>query len=415
MKAHSLIGRIDIALMRDAFKAVKRNRGAAGVDKVSIQMYRANLMDNLHALMRELKSGSFEPLPLRRVFIPKNTEQTEFRPLGIPVVKDRIAQEVLRRLLDPVFRPLFHAASFGFIQGRNCHMAINHALQFHAQGDEVVLDADIKGFFDNLPHQVILQAVREHVADGKVLDLLERFLRCGVLEDGRLMATTKGTPQGGVVSPLLANIVLNRLDWHLDRLGLRFVRYADDFVVLCQNRSQAEEARTQVETLLAQLGLSLSPQKTTITTYRSGYTLLGFILSRRSRRIRPKSLEKFKDKVRALTIRKHNLDLDLVANLNALIRGVAQYFCASFATNREQFNQLDSWIRMRLRAMKFKRKNYLDNYKLRIRTFKQTYQLLSLEDFFLSTHASIHRSLSRGSSGRGRPVTEIVTPVNLWN
>ena len=415
MKAHSLIGRIDIDLMRDAFKAVKRNRGAAGVDKVSIQMYRANLMDNLHALMRELKDGSFEPLPLRRVFIPKDRDKTEFRPLGIPGVKDRIGQEVLRRLLDPVFRPLFHPASFGFIQGRNCHMAINHALQLHASGLEVVLDADIKGFFDNLPHQVILQAVRDHVADGKVLDLLERFLRCGVLEDGRLLATTKGTPQGGVISPLLANIVLNRLDWHLEQLGLRFVRYADDFVVLCQNRSQAEEARTQVETLLAQLGLSLSPQKTAITSYRKGYSFLGFILSSRSRRIRPKSLEKFKDNVRAITIRKHNLDLELVNHLNALIRGVAQYFCAPFATNREQFHKLDSWIRMRLRAMKFKRKNTLDNYKLRIRTFQQTYRLLDLESFYIATHASVHRSLSRGSSSRSRPATETVTPVNLWN
>jgi RNA-directed DNA polymerase len=390
MKAHSLIGRIDIDLMREAFKAVKRNRGAAGVDKVSIQMYRANLMDNLHALMRELKTGSFEPLPLRRVFIPKNRDKTEFRPLGIPVVKDRIAQEILRRLLEPIFRPLFHAASFGFIQGRNCHMAINHALQLHAKGYDVVLDADIKGFFDNLPHKVILEAVREEVADGKVLDLLERFLRCGVLEDGRLLATTKGTPQGGVISPLLANIVLNRLDWHLDKLGYRFVRYADDFVVLCSNRSQAEEARTQVENLLAQLGLSLSPQKTVITTYGKGYSLLGFVLSSRSRRIRPKSLEKFKDKVRALTVRKHNLDLDLVDRLNALIRGSAQYFCASFATNREQFHKLDSWIRMRLRAMKFKRKNTLDNYKLRISTFQQVYRLLSLESFFVASHASLH-------------------------
>jgi RNA-directed DNA polymerase len=390
MKAHSLIGRIDIDLMREAYKAVKRNRGAAGVDKVSIQMYRANLMDNLHALMRELKNGSYEPLPLRRVFIPKNKDKTEFRPLGIPGVKDRIAQEVLRRLLDPIFRPLFHAASFGFIQGRNCHMAIDHALQLHAKGYQVVLDADIKGFFDNLPHKVILESVREQVADGKVLDLLERFLRCGVLEDGRLLATTKGTPQGGVISPLLANIVLNRLDWHLDKLGYRFVRYADDFVVLCSNRSQAEEARTQVQTRLARLGLSLSPQKTVITTYGKGYSLLGFVLSRRYRHIRPKSLEKFKDKVRALTVRKHNLDLDLVDRLNALIRGSAQYFCASFATNREQFHKLDSWIRMRLRAMKFKRKNTLDNYKLRISTFHKLYRLLSLESFFAASHASLY-------------------------
>jgi group II intron reverse transcriptase/maturase len=388
MKAHSLIGRIDIHLMLDAFKAVRRNRGAAGVDKVSIKMFDANRMDNLHALMRQLKDGSYQPLPLRRVYIPKNRAQTEFRPLGIPVVKDRIAQEVLRRLLDPIFSPLFHAASFGFIQGRNAHMAIGHVLSLHAQGFKVVLDADIKGFFDNLPHQVILEAVRDHVADGKVLDLLERFLRCGVLEDGRLLATTRGTPQGGVISPLLANIVLNRLDWFLDQLGVRFARYADDFVVLAKSRSQAEEARSKIELLLAQLGLSLSPDKTAITTYSRGYTFLGFVLSSRSRRIRQKSLEKFKDKVRALTIRKHNLDLDAVARLNAVLRGIGQYFCARFVTNREQFHKLDSWIRMRLRAMKFKRKNDLDNYKLRIRTFEEVYRLLSLESLYVQSHAS---------------------------
>src|ERR1700676_1053554 len=233
--------------------------------------------------MRQLKEGSYEPLPLRRVYIPKNRDKTEFRPLGIPVVKDRIAQEVLRRLLDPVFRPLFHPASFGFIQGRNCHMAISHALQLHASGFKVVLDADIKGFFDNLPHQVILQAVRDHVADGKVLDLLERFLRCGVLEDGRLLSTTIGTPQGGVVSPLLANIVLNRLDWQLDAAGYRFVRYADDFVVLCQNEQQAQEALRLVQQVLeGELGLKLSPEKTKTTTYGKGYDFLGFHLSSRS-------------------------------------------------------------------------------------------------------------------------------------
>jgi len=388
MKAHSLTGRIDMPLMFGAFKAVKRNRGSAGIDKVSVQMFAANLAENLVALMRELKSGSFEPLPLRRVFIPKNREQTEFRPLGIPVVRDRVAQEVLRRLLDPIFRPSFHAASFGFIQGRNCHMAINHALQLHDQGFQVVLDADIKGFFDNLPHEVILEAVRDRVADGNVLDLLERFLRCGVLEDGRLLATTKGTPQGGVISPLLANIVLNRLDWHLDQLDYRFVRYADDFVVLTQNRAQAEEARTQVEALLARLGLSLSPQKTKITTYTKGYSFLGFVLRRRSRRIRQKSLDKFKDNVRDLTVRSHNLDLDAVARLNAVIRGVAQYFCAPFATNQETFRDLDSWIRMRLRAMKYKRKRVFDNYKLRIRTFQKAYQLLSMQGLYIASHAS---------------------------
>lgn len=387
-KAHSLIGRIDQSLMRSAFKAVKRNRGAAGIDRVSIKMFEANRDENLDALMRELKSGSYQPLPLRRVYIAKNREQTEFRPLGIPVVRDRVAQEVLRRLLNPVFRPLFHEASFGFIQGRNAHMAINHVLALHAQGYNTVLDADIKGFFDNLPHQVIMEAIREQVADGKVLDLLERFLRCGVLEEGRLLATTRGTPQGGVISPLLANIVLNKLDWRLHHLGYRFARYADDFVVLTQARPQAEEARIEVERLLGSLGLTLSPEKTTITSYGKGYSFLGFVISSRSRRIRPKSLETFKDKVRDLTIRSHNLDLDAVARLNRVIRGVAQYFCAPFVTNRTQFHKLDSWIRMRVRSMKYKRRSTLDNYKLRNRIIQKLYSLLSLEEFYMASHAN---------------------------
>lgn len=387
-KAHSLIGRIDTGLMLNAFKAVKRNRGAAGVDKVSIQMFASNLMDNLHALMRALKNGSYQPLPLRRVYIPKNKDQTQFRPLGIPVVKDRIAQEVLRRLLDPLFRPSFHPASFGFIQGRNAHMAIGHALALHALGFKTVVDADIKGFFDNLPHGIILEAVRDRVADGKALALLERFLRCGVLEDGRLLATTKGTPQGGVISPLLANIVLNKLDWQLDALGFRFARYADDFVILCKSRPEAEEALACATDALSRLGLCLSPQKTKITTYGKGYSFLGFILSSRSRRIRQKSLEKFKDNVRALSVRSHNLDLEMTTRLNALIRGVGRYFCSSFATNREQLHKLDSWVRMRLRAMKYKRKSTRDNRRLQNRTLKRLYDLVELESLYAASHVS---------------------------
>ena len=386
IKAHSLIGRIDTKLLYEAFKAVKRNRGAAGVDKASIAMFAANIAENLDALMRELKSGDYQPFPLLRRYIAKNMEKTEFRPLGIPTVKDRIAQEVCRRLLDPIFRPTFHAQSYGFIQGRNAHMAIEKALERHAQGAGVVLDADISGFFDNLPHQVIMDAVKARVADGKVLDLLERFLKCGVMEDGQLLATTRGTPQGGVISPLLANIVLNSLDWELQAAGLFFVRYADDFVVICNSKPQAEEALIKVQTHLATLGLTLSAAKTKITKFTKGYTFLGFVISKRSRRIRPKSLEKFKDKVRALTVRSHNLDRDAVNALNAVLRGTARYFCAAFTSNKESFHKLDSWIRMRLRAMSFKRKSTKDNYQLRNKVLKEQFGLLSLEDIYMTLH-----------------------------
>ena len=239
-KVHSLTGRITPKLLLDSFKAVKRNRGAAGIDKVSIKMFEANLAENLLALMRVLKKGSFEPLPLRRVFVPKN--DSELRPLGIPAVRDRVAQEVVRRLLSPIFEPLFHDSSFGFRPNRNCHLAIERVLELHRSGLLVVLDADIKSFFDNLSHEVILKAVAAEVADGNILRLLQKFLRSGVMEFGVFKPTSVGTPQGGVISPLLANIVLNHLDWQLHHQGFNFVRYADDFVVLCHSHSQAEGA-----------------------------------------------------------------------------------------------------------------------------------------------------------------------------
>jgi RNA-directed DNA polymerase len=199
IKAHSLTGRITDGLMLNSFKAVKRNRGAAGIDKVSITMFEANLADNLRALMRDLKSGSFQPHPLRRHLIPKN--ETEFRPLGIPAVRDRVAQEVVRRLLNPIFEPLFHPSSYGFRHQRNCHMAVEAALKLHDEGFCDVVDADIQGFFDNLSHPIIMQSVAERVADGNILRLVEKFLTSGVMDNGVFKPTSVGTPQGGVMTP----------------------------------------------------------------------------------------------------------------------------------------------------------------------------------------------------------------------
>lgn len=377
-KVHSLTGRITPVLMLAAFKAVKRNRGAAGIDKVSIKMFEANLDDNLRALMRDLKNGSFLPFPLRRVFVPKN--DTEFRPLGIPAVRDRVAQEVVRRLLNPIFEPLFHDSSFGFRQGRNCHMAIEHALDFHRNGLLIVLDADIKGFFDNLSQEVIINAVAAEVADGNILRLVHKFLRSGVMEGGVFKPTNVGTPQGGVISPLLANIVLNHFDWALHQRGFCFVRYADDFVVICQSKPQAEGALTFVQQILADLGLQLSPEKTSITSFGKGYSFLGFVLSSHSRNMRPKSVKKFKVKVRSLTRRKHNFEARVIVELNRVIRGTALYFATPFSTCRWDFQKLDSWIRMRLRCMKFKRKSPIDNRRLRVRSFNKL-GLLSMEQF----------------------------------
>ena len=384
-KVHSLTGRIDGRLMMQAFKAVKKNRGAAGIDKVSIEMFQQNLDVNLAALKRDLKKGTFTPKPLRRVWIPKDAKGTKFRPLGIPAVRDRVAQEVIRRLLEPIFEPLFHDCSFGFRPKRSCHHAIERVLSFHGEGDRVTPDADISGFFDNIPHKLIVDAVAAEVADGNILSLVEKFLAAGVMENGVFKPTTIGTPQGGVVSPLLANIVLNQLDWRLERAAYRFVRYADDFVVVCATRQQAEAALDLVEEIMTDLGLSLSPEKTKIASYGKGYEFLGFRLSSKSRTMRAKSLEKFKTKIRELTRRCHNLDARAIEKLNQVIRGTANYFATNFSTCIKLFQKLDKWIRMRVRCMKFKRKSEFDNYRLRQGSFDKKLGLLKLLAFTNTT------------------------------
>ncbi len=315
IKAHSLTGRITQPVLLEAFRNVKRNRGAAGIDKVSIKLYEKNLLENLLALMRRLKDGTFRPLPLRRVHIPKGDGKT--RPLGIPAVRDRVAQEVLRQLLSPLFERIFHNDSYGFRPARGCHMAVD-----------------------------------------------ERFLKAGVMEEGLFRPTSVGTPQGGVISPLLANIALNGLDWRLHDAGFRHVRYADDFVVLCQTETQVKEAHDLVQHHLAQIGLSLSAEKTKQTRFREGFAFLGFVISSWSVTMRPKSVEKFKTKIRELTPRHHNLDHEVVTKVNAVVRGTANYFATSFSSVCDRFRTLDRWLRMRIRCMKFKRKRKTDNWRL---------------------------------------------------
>lgn len=379
-KVHSLTGRITSQVMNQSWKAVRRNRGSAGIDKVSLDMFEQNLEANLARLMRELKDGSYRPLPTRRVYIPKDAQATKFRPLGIPAVRDRIAQEVLRRLLNPIFEAKFHDQSYGFRPGRNCHQAVAKVLELRQQGYRWVLDADVSGFFDNLSHKAIMGELSAEVADGNILRLVEKFLRAGVMERGRVQPTPKGTPQGGVASPLLANIALNVLDWHLHKRGFRFVRYADDFVVLTKTESQAKEALTQVQLLLRdQLGLELSPEKTVITRFREGFDFLGFCIKSRSVKMRTKSLENFKAKVRKITQRSHNLDAEMIQKLNRVIRGTANYFATPWSHCGDAYRNLDAWIRMRLRCVKTKRKSKVDNPRIRVKHLRRM-GLLSLSE-----------------------------------
>ena len=379
-KVHSLTGRITSKLVFEAWRAVRRNRGAAGIDKVSIRMFERNLDANLDHLMRELKQRTYQPLPARRVYIPKDAKGTKFRPLGIPAVRDRVAQEVLRRLLSPIFEAKFHNHSYGFRPGRSCHDAVEKVMELGQQGYRYVLDADVSGCFDNLSHTAIMNELSDVVADGNILGLVEKFLKAGVMEGGKIRPTHRGTPQGGVASPLLANIALNLLDQYLHERGYQFVRYADDFVVLCRTEEEAKEALAMVEQFVSdQLGLSLSPEKTKIARFHEGFSFLGFDIKSRFVRMRAKSVENFKTKVRRITQRSHNLDAEMIVQLNRVIRGTANYFATPWSHCGDAFRSLDRWIRMRLRCMKFKRKSRVDNARLRLKHLRRM-GLLSLSD-----------------------------------
>jgi group II intron reverse transcriptase/maturase len=379
-KVHSLTGRITSKLVFEAWRAVRRNRGAAGVDKVSIQVFEKNLDANLGRVMRELKQRAFQPLPARRVYIPKDAKGKKTRPLGIPTVRDRVAQEVLRRLLNPIFEAKFHDHSYGFRPKRSCHDAVEKVLELGKQGYRYVLDADISGCFDNLSHSAIMRELSDVVADGNILGLVEKFLKAGVMEGGKLRPTHRGTPQGGVASPLLANIALNILDWYLHEHGYRFIRYADDFVVLCRSEAEAEEALALVERFVKdRLGLSLSSEKKKVTRFHEGFSFLGFDIQSRFVRMRAKSVENFKTKVRRITQRSHNLDAEVIEKLNRVIRGTANYFAKPWSHCGDAYRSLDRWIRMRLRCMKFKRKSRVDNARLRLKHLRRI-GLLSLSE-----------------------------------
>jgi len=379
-KVHSLTGRIDMTRMHQAFVAVKRNRGAAGVDGVSINMFEANLEQNLLALMADLKHrGHYLPQPLLRVYVPKGKGQQ--RPLGIPTVRDRVAQAVIKSLLEPIFEPTFSDFSFGFRPGRNQHQAIEAIIYFRDDGFRWLVDADISACFDNIGHDLVIDLMAHRVADGNILNIVRQFLTAAVLEDGILLPVDKGTPQGGVISPLLTNIVLHQLDRRLTQANFRFVRFADDFVVLCRSELLAEQALAFVdETLHSHLSLQLSLAKSSVTSFFRGFDFLGFHFSANFISIRQKSVEKLKDNIRVVTVRSHNLDQHTIQAVNRIIAGFANYFAAPFANVKSQLHRLDQWVRKRIRCIKFKRISRFDNRRLLIKHLRRL-GLLSFCDF----------------------------------
>jgi len=336
--------------LRQAFARVKANAGAAGVDHVTVKEFAGHLEANLEKLSRTLADGSYRPPAVRRVWIPKPGSK-EKRPLGIPTVRDRVVQAALRAVLEPIFERDFAAQSYGFRPGRGCKDALRRVDTLLKQGYRWVVDADLKSYFDTIPHQELMERVKAKVVDGRVLSLLEEFLRQGVLEEMNFWTPEEGTPQGGVISPLLSNIYLDALDRHMAAGGFEMMRYADDFVVLCRTPDEAQQALEQVQNWTAAAGLKLHPVKTRIVdaTPKGGFDFLGYHFERGLRWPRRKSDRKLRDTIRAKTPRSPGGSLQaIIVDLNRTLVGWYEYFKHSHTTT---FPTLDGWVRMRLRCI----------------------------------------------------------------
>lgn len=350
-KWFSLIDKVARAdTLQLAWAKVARNRGAAGVDGQSVVKFAARAEDYLRELEQALKQGSYRPEPVKRVEIPKGPGQT--RPLGIPVVKDRIVQTALKLVIEPIFEREFHDSSYGFRPGRSCHAALREVDRLIKAGHTHVVDADLKGYFDSIPHQRLLARVEERISDGRILELIQAYLSQDIVRGVERWTPTGGTPQGAVISPLLANLYLHPLDGLMHSKGYRMVRYADDFVVLCQTAEQAQAALAEVRTWIEDNGLTLHPDKTRVGDCREdgqGFDFLGYRFEAGRRWVRKKSLMALRDKVRSKTGRTRGVSLmSIIKELNPILRGWFAYFKQA---QRLEFNRLDGFIRRRLRAL----------------------------------------------------------------
>ena len=363
-KAHSLIDKVyRWENLYTAWRRVRANKGAHGLDRVTIHQFEADWETHLREIQRQLLEKRFTPLPVRRVYIPKASDPKQRRPLGIPTVSDRIVGQALLQILDPLFDSQLSEQSFGFRRGRKAHHAIATVIRDAKAGYRHVVDADIASFFDRISHSVTMSLVRARIADGRVLDLIEAFLKAGVWEAGSVHVPTEGTPQGGVISPWLSNLVLDELDKALEGRGLRHVRYADDFVVLTKTRQEAKDALAFVAEVLGRLQLSLHETKTRLTDFNEGFEFLGFRFRRSRLGVRAKSLERFKDRIRSLTRRQQGRNVEaVIADVNAVERGWSGYFGVAEVTHI--YRGLDSWIRMRIRSFRFRRRCHNDNWRL---------------------------------------------------
>jgi RNA-directed DNA polymerase len=332
-----------------AWQRVKGNKGAAGIDRVSIERFDEQSAKYLQELQEQLKTGSYQPQAVKRVNIPKANGGT--RPLGIPTVKDRVVQMAIKLVIEPVFEATFRDTSHGFRPERGCKDALREVDSGLKAGYRWVVDADIKGYFDNISHELMMGKLKQHIADKQLLKLIEAYLKQDIMEEGKSWKATKGTPQGAVLSPLLANIYLNELD-HLIGENYRMVRYADDFIILTTSEAEAEEALAAVRAWMEKHQLELHPEKTRIvneTDDPDGFDFLGYNFKKGMRLVRKKSLMAMRDKIRLHTRRTQGVGITtVIERLNPMLRGWFNYFKH---VKKNELKTMDSFVRRRLRSI----------------------------------------------------------------
>lgn len=339
------------ANLESAYSKVWKKKGCAGVDGQTVEHFTRAKETELALLHRQLKEGIYRPQPARRAWIEK-MGSTEKRPLGIPAVRDRIVQSALRHVLEPIFETSFAEHSYGFRPGRGAKGALRRVDGLLKSGKNWVVDADLKSYFDTIPHERLMQLVKQQIADGSVLALIESYLRVGVFEEFEgWQETGVGTPQGAVISPLLANLYLNPLDHKMAEAGWEMVRYADDFVILCESEKEAQRALAAVEEWVKGVGLILHPEKTRIVNalLPGGFDFLGYHFERGMKWPRMKSMQKLKERIRQKTSRLNGLEMEqIIAGVNKTLRGWYGYFQHSKPTT---FHTVDGYVRGRLRSI----------------------------------------------------------------
>ena len=338
-----------------AWSAVARNKGSAGTDHQTIEQFGQDLTANIERLCEELRTRSYKPRPIKRVYIDKPGSK-EKRPLGIPCVRDRIVQAAVRLVIEPIFENQFVEHSYGFRPGRGCKDALREVERLLNAGYTHVVDADIRSYFDSIPHGRLMEEIGRSIADGRVLELIESFLTQDVLEGLSLWTPEQGSPQGAVISPLLANLYLHSVDKAMAEAGFEMIRYADDLVVMCSDAHQADKAVGNLRELLEKKGLSLHPEKTKLVDMSvegDGFDFLGYHFGNGTRVPRKKSLKRFKDSIRSRTRRTNGHSMAvIIAGINPILRGWFEYFKHS---HRWTFEAIDAWIRRRMRSILRKR------------------------------------------------------------